>query len=147
MLMHFSPPNPYFHFCKTHLSPVGIVCTGANHLEEHEGGEDEGYQTAHGSTSQTQHRFNWKRHTEWECDCDREWECDVPLGMRMAMVRVRRIMEAVMRTNLFLGIGSCTCSSRALLEKKRALMLTRHGKIIRGKLTTTDSEKPGETVT
>ena len=58
------------------------------------------------------------------------------------MVSVVKMMKAVMSTNLFLGMGSCTCNSRDLLEKKRELMLTRHGKIIRGKLTTTDSEKP-----
>ena len=57
-------------------------------------------------------------------------------------MRVMAIMAAVMATNLFLGMGSCTCSSRDLLEKKRELMLTRHGKIIRGKLTTTEREKP-----
>ena len=62
--------------------------------------------------------------------------------MRMAMVRVKLMMPAVMATNLLLGMGSCTCSSMALLAKKRELMLTRQGKIIRGKLTTTESEKP-----
>lgn len=66
----------------------------------------------------------------------------LPLGTRMATVRVDAIMTAVMATNLFLGMGSWTWSSRALLEKKRELILTRQGKIIRGKLTTTDREKP-----
>lgn len=66
----------------------------------------------------------------------------LPFGTKMATVRVNKIITAVMATNLFLGIGSCTWSSRDLLEKKREFMLTRQGKIIRGKLTTTDREKP-----
>lgn len=77
----------------------------------------------------------------------KRWDRNVvrlPLGIRMATMRVKPMMAAVMATNLFLGMGSCTCSSRALLEKKRELMLARQGKIIRGKLTTTDKEKPAE---
>ena len=60
----------------------------------------------------------------------------------MATVRVSPIINAVMATKRFCGIGSCTWSSRDLLEKNRELMLTRQGNITRGKLTSTDTEKP-----
>lgn len=51
-------------------------------------------------------------------------------------------MPAVMKTNRFCGMGSWTWSSLGAWEKKRELMLARQGKIIRGKLTTTEAAKP-----
>ena len=52
-------------------------------------------------------------------------------------------IPAVIEMNLFCGMGSWTWSSLGAWEKKRELMLTRHGKIISGKLTTTEAAKPG----
>ena len=60
----------------------------------------------------------------------------------MATASVDTMMNVVMATNLFWGMGSSTWSSLDLLEKNREFMLTRQGKIIRGKLTITDTEKP-----
>ena len=51
-------------------------------------------------------------------------------------------IPAVIQTNLFFGMGSWTWSSLGAWEKKRELMLTQQGKIIRGKLTTTEVAKP-----
>ena len=56
-------------------------------------------------------------------------------------------MPAVMRMNRFCGIGSWTWSSLGAWEKKREFMLTRQGKIIRGKLTTTEAAKPKNVMT
>ena len=60
----------------------------------------------------------------------------------MAPTSVNTMMDVVMATNLLWGMGSSTWSSLDLLEKNREFMLTRQGKIIRGKLTITDTEKP-----
>ena len=60
----------------------------------------------------------------------------------MAIANVDTMMKAVMATNRFCGIGSSTWSSLDLLEKNKEFKLTRQGKIIRGKLTITDKEKP-----
>ena len=68
----------------------------------------------------------------------------LPLGTRMATASVETMMKVVMATNLFCGMGSTTWSSLDLLEKKSEFMLTRQGKIIRGKLTITDTENPKE---
>lgn len=64
------------------------------------------------------------------------------LGMRIAMTTVAPTIPAVMQMNLFCGMGSWTWSSLGAWEQKSELMLARQGKIIRGKLTTTEREKP-----
>jgi len=52
------------------------------------------------------------------------------------------MIQAVMKKKRFCGMGSTTCISIEAFEKRRELMLTRQGKIIRGKLTTTEIAKP-----
>lgn len=66
--------------------------------------------------------------------------------MRIAIMTVHPTIPAVIMTNLFFGMGSWTWSSLGAWEKKRELMLTRQGKIIRGKLTTTEAAKPGNII-
>ena len=95
--------------------------------------EDEGYESTHGCPSQPQNYTEGPLHSRVSHS---------PLGMTTATVRVEKTMKAVMAINRFCGIGSLTWSSNDFLAKKRELMLTRQGKMIRGKLTTTDKEKP-----
>ena len=60
----------------------------------------------------------------------------------MAIMTVEVTIPAVMQTNLFHGMGSWTWSSFGAWEQKSELMLARQGKIIRGKLITTEQAKP-----
>lgn len=63
-------------------------------------------------------------------------------GISIAMTTVEVTIPAVMQMNRFCGMGSWTWSSFGAWEQKSELMLARQGKIIRGKLTTTDRENP-----
>ena len=63
-------------------------------------------------------------------------------GISIAMTTVEATIPAVMQMNRFCGMGSWTWSSFGAWEQMSELRLTRQGKIIRGKLTTTDTENP-----